>query len=371
MKENVLVIFGGKSVEHDISIITALQAMRFVDKDKNIIPLYIQRSGEWCVGDNFDNVDTFIDFEKNAKGKREVLLKLGEPNLYVKNTFGNKKIKIDSALMCLHGGAGENGSVASLLSMCDIPYSSSSLTSSALAMDKIFAKQVLSSVEIKNVPFTYFSKSEYVNSKNKVLRKIKSLGYPVIIKPANLGSSVAIEVVKSKEDLESAIEVALEFDDRVLVEKFLDGASEYNCACFECDGNIKVSKVVKVDKGEIFSFEEKYLEKESNISLKTEKNIEKNIKALTKEIYKLFDCEGIVRIDFLLYDEKIYVNEINSIPGSLSMHMFSGISKRELVEKLLENAKKKMEERKRLTYHFDSKALEIFKSEIDFAKSRK
>lgn len=371
MKENILVVFGGKSVEHDISIITALQVMRFLDKDKNVIPLYIQRNGKWCVGENFDKVDTFIDFDKKAKVKREVFLKIGKPYLYIKQPIGFKKTKIDCALMCLHGGAGENGEVASVFDMCDIPFTSSSSTSSGVTMDKIFAKQILESEGIRNVPFVYFSKNEFENSESKVLSKIKNFGFPVIVKPANLGSSVAIEVARTKEEFLEATKVALEFDDRILVERFLEGAEEYNCAVFEFDKNVKTSKVVKVDKGEIFSFDEKYLQKEEQKSQKTSKNIENEIKKLSKQIYKLFDLKGVVRIDFLLYEEKLFVNEVNSIPGSLSINMFSGISKREFVEKLIENGKQKSEEKKRLTYHYDSKALQIFKDEIGFAKSRK
>ncbi len=371
MKENILVVFGGKSVEHDISIITALQVMRFLDKDKNVIPLYIQRNGKWCVGENFDKVDTFIDFDKNTKVKREVFLKIGKPYLYIKAPIGFKKTKIDCALMCLHGGAGENGEVASIFDMCDIPFTSSSSVASGVTMDKIFAKQILQSEEIRNVPFVYFSKKDFENERNKIFAKIKNLGFPVIVKPANLGSSVAIEVARTKEEVEEAIKVATEFDDRVLVERFLEGAEEYNCAVFEFDKNIKTSKVVKVDKGEIFSFDEKYLKKEDQKPQKPSKNIEKEIKLLSKKVYKLFCLEGIVRVDFLFYDEKLFVNEINSIPGSLSMNMFSGISKRELVEKLIENGKQKNEEKKRLTCHYDSKALQIFKDEIAFAKSRK
>ena len=122
-------------------------------------------------------------------------------------------------------------------------------------MDKIFAKQILESEGIRNVPFVYFSKNEFENSESKVLSKIKKLGFPVIVKPANLGSSVAIEVARTKEEFLEATKIALEFDDRILVERFLEGAEEYNCAVFEFDKNVKTSKVVKVDKGEIFSFE--------------------------------------------------------------------------------------------------------------------
>ena len=372
MKENVLVLFGGKSVEHDISIITALQIMKSMGDNYNIIPLYIERSGQWCTADNLDEIDTFIDFNKNVKKRKEVTLKLGEPYLYVKGMGAFRQYKkIDVALLCLHGGSGEDGSVASLLSMCNMPYTSSSHTSSAICMDKIFTKQVLSSLGIANIPFCYFTKKQFKANPKDVLKRIKKLGYPVIIKPANLGSSVAIDIARKEKDVEDKINVALEFDERILVEKFLEGATEVNCACARIDGELLTSKVVKVSKGKIFSFEEKYIKNDVQNTKKIDKNIEKEIKKLTKEVYEALSCDGVVRVDYLMAEDKIYVNEINSIPGSLSIHMFEGISKGEFIDKLLENAKASFEEKKHLTFVFESEALQIFKREVEFAKSRK
>ncbi len=371
MKENLMLIFGGKSVEHDISIITALQTMREI-KGYKILPVYVQRDGKWCTAENLDKVETFINFEKNVKKKREVTLNIGEQCLYFKKGKVFKKLsKIDVALMCLHGGEGEDGSIASLLSMCNIPYSSSSHSSSAICMDKIFTKDILTANKIDNVTYYSFSKLDYLSNEKSVLKEIKNLGYPVIIKPANLGSSVAIGVAKSEKELKEKIEVAIEFDERVLVEKFLKGCEEYNCACLTLDGKSFVSKVIRVDKGEIFSFEEKYIVESTKREKKIEKSIEKQIKTLTKQVYKVLNCSGVVRIDFLVTSENVYVNEVNTIPGSLSLHMFNGISKMEIIDALVKDAKDRSANKNAIISVFKSEALEIFKSAVELAKSRK
>ncbi len=372
MKENLIVLFGGKSVEHDISIITALQIMKNIPKKYNVVPVYIKRDGKWCVADNLTEVDTFIDFDTKVIKEREIVLGNGEPFLYVKKRNTCKKyLKVDCALMCLHGGEGEDGGVVAVLSSCDIPFTSSGHTSSAICMDKIFTKQVLSSCKIDNVDFCYFTKQDYVQKEKDVLKKIKQFGYPVIVKPANLGSSVAIGIAYSEKDIKEKFEIALEFDERVLVEKYLKECEEYNCACVNIDDKVVTSKVVHVDKGQFFSFEEKYIKECVKNTKKIEKNIEKQIKDISKSVYKVLNCAGVVRIDFLVTSEKVYVNEINSIPGSLSIHMFSGISRREFIENLIVKAKEKQMEKKELSYVFQSDALKIFKSAINLAKSNK
>lgn len=368
MKENLMIIFGGESVEHDISIITALQIMRYVSKKYNVIPVYVERNGNWCVAENLCEVDTFIDFDKNVKKKKEVLLKCGDDRLYIKKMGGFKPyVKIETALMCLHGGDGENGNIAGVLSMCKIPFTSSNHCSSAICMDKIFTKDILSNYDIKNVP--YFSISNSDEEKN-ILKKIKTLSFPVIVKPANLGSSVAIGIARNLEQFWEQVKIAFMYDERVLVEKFLDGADEYNCGCFNRDGKIITSKVTKVEKSEIFTFEEKYLENDVKKPQKTQKNIEKQIKQLTKQIYDLLNCDGVVRIDYLVFEDELYVNEINTIPGSLALHLFSGISKKEIIEFLIQNAKEKNEQKKRLNFSFKSEALKIYKETIKTSKRK-
>ena len=372
MKENLMVLFGGKSVEHDISIITALQVMKIAEKQFNIIPVYIQKNGKWCNASNLCDVDTYLDFSKNVKKKKEVFLKFGSPYLFVDGRFGMSKLcKIDCALMCLHGNYGEDGSICASLDMCNIPYTSSGHTSSAICMDKIFTKQILDSCQIKNAKYIFFNKTQIENF-SEIKKKIKKeLGFPVVVKPANLGSSVGISIVKHEDEFEEKVKYAFEFDNRILIEEYLDGAEEYNCACMTIDGEIISSKVIKVDKGELFSFEEKYIACSEKKPGKCSRKLEKEISKLAKEVYALFDCRGVVRIDFLEKDGTIFVNEINSIPGSLSLHMFSGISKREIVEVLVKEAKKNAESKEKCIFSFESDALKVFKDAIKSAKRRK
>lgn len=368
MKENLMIIFGGESVEHDISVITALQIMRYVPKSYNVVPVYVEKNGNWCVAENLCEVDTFIDFEKNVKKKRDVLLRCDDDNLYIKKAFAFKPYaKIGAVLMCLHGGDGENGNIAGLLSMCKIPFTSSNHCSSAICMDKIFTKDILSKHDIKNVPYFFISNRD--NEKD-ILKKIKSLSFPVIVKPANLGSSVAIGIAKNLEQFWEQVKVAFMYDERVLVEKFLGGADEYNCGCFYGDEKLFTSKVTKVEKGEFFTFEEKYLEKDVKTPQKTQKNIEKQIKQLTKHIYNLLNCDGVVRIDYLVFEDELYVNEINTIPGSLALHLFSGVSKKEIIEFLIKNAKEKNEQKKRLNFSFESEALKMYKEASKTSKRK-
>ena len=372
MKKNVMVLFGGKSVEHDISIITAMQIIRCVPEEYKVIPVYVQKSGAWCVAQNLRDIDVYMDFSNLVKKKKEVFLIPSKQCLYSKGKFSFNKIdKIDCALVCLHGGAGEDGSVAALLDMCNIPFTSSSHVSSAICMDKIFTKLVLSAKNILNVPYEHFYKDEYLEDKKSVVKKIREMGFPVILKPANLGSSVGIEVVKNDGELEDKIEKVIIFDKRILVEKFLEDAEEYNCACLQVEKEIISSKVVKVEKSDIFTFEEKYIEKAEKKPQKTKKMIEKQVSMLAKEVYKLLDCKGVVRIDFLMKDEKLYVNEINTIPGSLSISMFNNFSKKEFVDILIKEAKKNELEKNDFNLSFKSDAIKVFIDAVNDAKSQK
>lgn len=360
--KNIMVIFGGRSVEHDISIITALQVMRIAKSEEKIVPVYVDKSGKWWTGDKFDEVDTFINF--NPKKSKQVSFIAGENVLFVKKGKNLKPLcKIDGAVMCLHGGEGEDGSIAAVLSICDVPFTSSGHTSSAICMDKIFTKDVLCSNQISNVPFVYFSNEKFYDDPKSVLKKIKELGYPVIIKPANLGSSVAIEIAQNEKEVADKIEIACAFDKRILVEKFLEKCEEFNCACIKVDGEVVTSKVLQVSKKQIFSFEEKYIqENRPEKTVFASKGVKNKIKKMAQEVYEVLDCEGVVRIDFLVKNDEIYVNEVNTIPGALSMYMFDEFANREIIEKLLANAEKKAAKKKSLLLDFRSEALLVFKN---------
>lgn len=365
MKENVLLLFGGKSVEHDISIITALQVGKNLPEEYDYIFCYIDRNGRWWIGKNLDDIKIYHNFQKYGKKLRQVTFVLGENVLMMKK--GKKFLKyakISAVLNCCHGNIGEDGAVQGVFKTCGVAQSSPLVLSSALCMDKAVMKDVCKANDIDTPLFVTLYRTF---EKNKVLKKIK---FPLIVKPANLGSSIGISVCKNVADFDKAVELAFEFDNKIIVEKMVENLREYNCACFFFDGNCFLSKVNEVTgKGEIYSFDDKYLSTESK-SRTVEKKLVRRIENMTEKVYRLFDCQGIVRVDFL-YDEKLeklYVNEINTIPGSLGFYLFEGLSFKDILSAVLKQCKTNLEKENQLVKAFPSDALAIFEEVVDKVK---
>ncbi len=355
---DIAVFFGGKSVEHDISVITALQAVKVISKENNIIPIYIKPDGKMVVADNLDDGKIYLDYEKNVKNERDVSLLNGKIAIIKKNKI--KLQNVDCALNCCHGHGGEDGSLQGALEIADIPYSSCDCPSSVLCMDKGLCKLLLQHNQIPSVKGVYFDKCKYVQDKQSIWNNIETeIGMPCIIKPATLGSSVGIVICENVQDLERSIESAFEFDSKVLVEKYLSDAREFCCAVIKNSSTLIASKVIEVAKSQIYTFEEKYLQNNSNSQKKLSQNFCKKVEDMAKEAYSALGCDGIVRVDFLLKDEKLYVNELNSIPGSLSFHMFD-ISFGDLINCLLREGMKRRSERNKLIYKFNSQAIEKY-----------
>ncbi len=360
MKEKFLIIYGGKSVEHDISVITALQVMRNLPDGYDFLPVYIDRDGIWWTAENLNEINIYDNFHKHAKKPTQVTFSVGENLLLLKR---HKKflpyVKVKAVLNCCHGATGEDGCLAGLLNCCFVPYTSCDVVSSALCMDKAVMKDILKANKISSASYLVLKYQQY--DIENVLKKVK---FPVIVKPSTLGSSIGITVCKNKKQFVEALDLAFSFDHKVLVEKLVENLREFNCACFMLKEHLFTSFVNEVtNKGEIYSFEDKYLASETN-SHEAEKNLAKKIKMLTEKIYNLFDCSGVVRVDFL-YDEKekvLYVNEINSIPGSLGFYLFKDLPFKELVCGIIDQTLLKEQEEKKLVKTFPSQALKIFQS---------
>lgn len=362
MKEKVVVLFGGKSVEHDISIITAIQASKFLPKEFDYIFVYIDKIGKWWRADNLDDVKIYKNFKKYAKNRKNVTILLGENTLLTKK--GRKFIeseKIFSVLNCCHGRIGEDGSVAGIFKASSTAQTSCGVVSASLCMDKAFMKDILKANNVNSPIYYYFHKSTYQNVKTCAYIK-KKIGFPVIVKPANLGSSIGISVCKDENELSDAIEFAFSFDEKILVEKFIQNLSEFNCACVRVGSEIHLSSVSKVSlRKDIFTFEEKYLNKTQKIESGCG-NLTKKIKNLTKQIYQLFDCDGVVRVDFL-YDEKekkLLVNEINTVPGSLAFYLFKDVPFQELIRGLISDSRRVLENERKFITTYDSDAIDVF-----------
>ncbi len=358
--KNIAVIFGGRSVEHDISIITAQQILASISKTYNVIPIYIAPSGEWFIAENLNKPQTFLDFRKNVKKKKSVSLCLGSPYLLINGTF-NKKLRIDCALLALHGKNGEDGSVQGLCQLCQIPFTSCGMMQSAIGMDKAVTKRLLSTYKIKNTKFVEIFKYDFEKNKDKVCKNLlEKIKLPLIIKPANLGSSVGINVCENAEQLEGLITEAFLYDNKVLAEEFVENAREFSCGVIAVNNKILTSRVQEVKKGEIYTFEEKYIQRLGKDLQSVEKKISEKIKSLSICTYKALEFKGVVRVDFLMdKNGEIFVNEVNTIPGSLAFNLFD-VPFRDLIDTLIDEAISAYENMANFTYSFSSQALKDY-----------
>lgn len=348
------VVYGGNSCEHDISVITALSIYKTMNKISSSILIYL-RNGTFYIGEKLSKIETYKTF--NEKGLKKCIFSKGK--LLIKTKFGINNVPLECVVMCNHGGEGENGSLSGYFDIAEIPYTASGVFGSSLCMDKVYSKLMLEKLGMPVVDFIIFSEKESIDS-------LKDAEYPIIIKPARLGSSVGIKFVKNFEELRDGIKFALQFDKKLLIERGLSDFREFNCAVFAGKSGIVISDVEEVfSKKDYLDYEDKYLDgTESSRVIPAEISDEtcREIQNIAQKIYQAFELKGVVRIDFLLSDNKLYVNEINTIPGSLSGYMFQngGITLYELLEETIYTAKKKIEENKSLVQNFSSNVLQYY-----------
>ena len=358
-KLNVMVIFGGVSTEHDISIITAMQTMAAMDEYLyNIIPVYVSKSGVMYTSKKYKN----IEYISNRTCGKAVNFVLGKQKI----SIGTRLIKhkhIDVALVCMHGKNGEDGTMCSALKLANIPYTSADIIGSAIGMDKVIFKDILKSLNINYVPYVYVTDKEYNKNKTSNMRMIiSSVGLPAIIKPATQGSSIGIEVCKTKNKLQNCIKNALKYDKKVLIEKYLPSFRELNVAIYY-DGKLHVSNIeepIKVDK--ILSFDNKYLASSKGMqdALRVKPNLPKDIKNYITDsairLYNHLGLKGVVRFDYILSD-KVYLNEINTIPGSMANYLFD-TSFTSMIDGLIGYAIRDHKENQTLINYFESSVLD-------------
>ena len=361
MKTNVGVVFGGRSVENEISVVTANQMMHAMDPEKyNIIPIYITKSGKWYSGEALKNVDNYRDTKSLLAQCEEVYVRpvYGDTNLYrCKKGFFQKEVlaKLDVVVPALHGTNCEDGTFQGVMEFAGIPYAGCNTLASANGMDKITMKMILKECGIPVIDYCWFSDKEWFDRQEKVVENIEGkLGYPVIVKPANLGSSVGIKAAHNKEELLDAIENAIQFTNRIIIEKYVQKLKEVNCAVlgnyYDCQASVCE---VPVRSGEILSYQDKYMNggsKKSQGMQSTVREIPANLPEATTtfiqnaacETFRALSCDGVSRIDFIIDEatDEIFVNEINTIPGSLSFYLweYSRINFSALVDKLIEIA---------------------------------
>ena len=382
MKIKLGVFFGGKSVEHEISVISAIQAIYAFNKDKyDIVPVYITKNNEMYTGENIGKIESYKDIKGLLKESQRIIpVKEGNKvNLikYPMKKFGNPVYDyIDIAFPIVHGTNVEDGSLQGFLKMYDIPYVGCDVLSSAVGMDKYVMKTVLKDNGIPVLDCQVVNVKEYNADSDKIREKIENkIGYPVIVKPINLGSSVGIKMAADAEKLEEAMEYAFQFADKVLVEKAITSLKEINCSVLGDYEEAEASECEEpINSDEILSYEDKYLSSEGktegskgmqSTKRKLPADISSEVRAEIREMavktFKALGCNGVSRIDFMIDKEtnKIYVNEINTIPGSLSFYLWDplGVKYDELLDRVINLALKRQRENNEITYSFDTNIL--------------
>lgn len=354
------VLFGGPSVEHDVSIISAMQVLNVIDKSKyEVIPLYLTKNNDLLTGKRFMELDTFKK-ELKAKKREYVNLVHFDDACYLSFMFQKikKKVKMDLILPIVHGKGVEDGNVSGFLEILKIPYISSSVTGAAICQDKEFTKIILDEMNIRVVDYEVL----YDNKK-----ELQDNSYPKIVKPARLGSSIGITRVNDKRECLEAVNTALKYDNKVIVEKALTNFLEYSVAIYFRKQELVISDIEEINlKQDIYKFTDKYENGTKELSVhqlpaKLSKKLEEKILLIAKQIYQRFNLMGVVRIDFLydLNNKELFVNEINTIPGSLAFYLFKNknISFGELVDDLIKQTLINEEKKKKYISSFESNIL--------------
>jgi D-alanine-D-alanine ligase len=383
MKVKLGVMFGGETVEHEVSIISALQAIQNLNKDKyDVIPIYIGKNKVLYTGDSLLEIDTYKSFEDNRKDVKEVSLVKKDGKYFLQNTKGfiRKDItEVDIVLPVVHGNNVEDGTLAGFLDTIGIPYVGPHVLGAALGQDKVAMKQVMGSSGIPIVDYIWFFDNEYLDDKSNILKDVKKLGYPVVVKPATLGSSVGITFVKSEKDIEKAIDEAIGYDNKVVIEKAVDNLVEVNASVLGNYENQKVSPLEEVmGLDEILSYSDKYLSNSKTkgsgskgmastnriIPARISKELTKEIQDTSKKVFKLLNLSGVCRIDYLIdkKTEKFYVNEPNTIPGSLSFYLWkeADVEYKDLLDEMISIAIKEYKNKSKKTMSFETNILAGF-----------
>lgn len=378
------VIFGGNSVEHEISIITAVQAMNNMDTDKyDIIPIYITKDRKWYTGKMLLDMESYKDMDLIKNYCKQVCLVNINGNFCLQNTKGLfRKIvdTIDIAFPIVHGKGVEDGSLEGYLETVGVPTVGPKILGAALGQDKVVMKQVLDAYGIDNPKYTWFYDTDYLTNEKEVIKNIESLKYPVIVKPARLGSSIGISISHNREQLIDSIEEAIKYDNKILVETVIKDLSEVNCAVVGNSEYQETSLIALMKtNNEFLTYGDKYLSggkkgtkgvkstktgnmstSEFDIPAKLDKKVEDKVKDLAIKTFKALNLSGVARIDFLIdkKSKKVYVNEPNTIPGSLSFYMFKPAGKeyKTLLDEMITTAIK--------DYKNESKKISSFETNI-------
>lgn len=381
MKIKLAVMFGGRSVEHEISVISAIQAIGAVNKEKyEVIPIYITKNNEMYVGEHIGDIEAYKNISKLlSESTRVNLISDGGRALIVKyphKAFSKDVIDyIDIAFPVVHGTNVEDGTLQGYLKMLNLPYVGCDVISSAVGMDKYVMKTVLKDNGIPVLDCVCLNSKDFDDEPEKIIEKIESrFSYPVIVKPINLGSSIGISKARDTDSLETALANAFDFADRVLVEPAIENLREINCSVLGDRTSARASVCEEpLNATDILSYEDKYIGNSSKSGSKgmastsrqipadIPKETEDEIRTMAVEAFKVLGCSGVSRIDFMIdtKENKVWLNEINTIPGSLSFYLWepAGVDYTELIDEMISLALKREREQESITYSFDTNVL--------------
>lgn len=388
-KRRVAVIFGGKSPEHEVSVITGLQVVENIDKDKyDVLPIYVAKDGRWFSGEELLNVEIYRNLLSiPGKSTQEAiipsdteksLLPISKSSFY---PFKKKaSVQIDVLLPTFHGGFGESGSFQGMFDIMNIPYVGPSVLGGALSMDKVVMKQLFLQNSLPITNYLWFTRKAFEQNPAEILEKIeKELTYPLFVKPSNGGSSIGTTKAHNKKELENAIEVANVFDKRFIVEESFENSKEINISVIGNSGSELMTSVCEevFSSGEVLTYEDKYVggsKKQGSskgmattsrkIPAQLPKAVEEKIQSLAKKAFSVLESSGVARVDFLVNKntDEVVILEINNPPGSMAFYLWekSGLPFKEMTSKLIELAVKRYQEETKNTKTFSSNILENF-----------
>mgnify|MGYP000920502993 FL=1 len=375
------VIFGSRSCEHEVSVISALQLAAMADPFRyEVVPVYISKRGEWFIGGALWKLRTYIDFDPRRSGLTRVF-----PDLTARSRaltafrrgrpFGGETryaaVRLDCAIPVLHGLNGEDGTVQGMLELMEVPYATTGVAGSAAGMDKIIMKRLFRGCGFPVLPDAAVLRDAYEADPEAIFAAVEqALPYPVFVKPANLGSSIGVSRADSRAQLRDALDLAFTLDRRVLVEQGLDDPMEVNCSVMGFGSHAEPSVVEQpVRAGDLLDFKTKYLAGAGEtgmaslsriIPARISEEMTRKVQGLAVDIFKALDCKGVVRVDFMVSaaDGALYVTEINTIPGSMAFYLWEktgeGLRYRGLIDRLVEGAFRAQAEKERNTVSFQS-----------------
>jgi D-alanine-D-alanine ligase len=384
------VIFGSRNTEHEVSIVTGLQVIGFLAKRHEAIPIYITKDGAWLTGAKLAQLETYKKFDPKDPDLNQVVITPDAGlqailNPSPKGVFNKpKKLELDVVFPAIHGLHGEDGTIQGLLELANLPYTGSGVLASSISIDKVLTKVVLSGHGLPVLDYVWLYRADWEQDEDAVVRKIESMiPYPLIIKPARLGSSIGVVKAANRDELKFNISVASHYDSKIIVEPFVNNRLEVNCSVLGNSGAVQPKHAPHpsvceqpISRADLLSYEDKYLHGQSGRGMEGAKRIipapvsaelTEQIQKMAVEAFQAVDASGVIRVDILLDQDtgKVYINEINTLPGSIAYYLWQdksnpggSMAPEQLVDELIELAHQRFQDKNRSKYGSDQLLLQ-------------